>query len=214
MFPNITLRVHNGVSQLYRKGLKLNTPREENLRVRTRASGYYFQMKIEGKGGKFMILRLHGQRLRRTLLFATAVFFLAESSHALHDEGPAKGKFFLKSYSTTTFTMLSTFTTVVPFQCFFTSADIQACQGRKLRRLRKLSIDVDEVVDSSLTSSEGEVKGYVDQEADANPSERLFFTLWRTSTSTATVTTTSTNSSITISASAYCTYSGFTGPLC
>ncbi|XP_027214369.2 uncharacterized protein [Penaeus vannamei] len=150
----------------------------------------------------------------RTLLFVSAVVLLAESSRALQDEGPAKGKFFLKSYSTTTFTMLSTFTTVVPFQCFFTSDGVEDCQGRKLRRLRKLSIDVDEVVDSSLTSSKGEIKGDVEQEADANPSERVFFTLWRTSTSTATVTTTSTNSSITISASAYCTFSGFTGPLC
>ncbi|ROT75199.1 hypothetical protein C7M84_006283, partial [Penaeus vannamei] len=117
------------------------------------------------------------QTSQRTLLFVSAVVLLAESSRALQDEGPAKGKFFLKSYSTTTFTMLSTFTTVVPFQCFFTSDGVEDCQGRKLRRLRKLSIDVDEVVDSSLTSSKGEIKGDVEQEADANPSERVFFTL-------------------------------------
>ncbi|XP_042885846.1 uncharacterized protein LOC122262022 [Penaeus japonicus] len=150
----------------------------------------------------------------KALLFAVAIFLSAGSSKALQEEGPPKGKFFLKSYSTTTFTMLSTFTTVVPFQCFFTSAGVQACQGRKLRRLRKLSLDVDGVVDSSLASSESEVVGFADQESEADKSERIFFTLWRTSTSTATVTTTSTNSSITISASAYCTYSGFTGPLC
>ncbi|XP_042885850.1 uncharacterized protein LOC122262028 [Penaeus japonicus] len=154
----------------------------------------------------------------KLLVGVVAVVCLASLASASVEEevlqkSPEKAKFFVASYFTTTFTAISTFTTVEPFQCFFTSAGVQACTGRKLRRMRKLSVDIDGASDSGLASSEGDVSAVQSEDKDS-PAEKFFFTVWRTNTSTATVTTTSINSSITISASAYCTFSGFTGPLC
>nr|XP_027237053.1 uncharacterized protein LOC113828318 [Penaeus vannamei] len=155
---------------------------------------------------------------QKLLIGVAAVLCLASSAYALTEEevlqkSPEKARLFVASYVTSTFTAISTFTTVEPFQCFFTSANIQACTGRKLRRMRKLSVDIDNSSDSGLAPSEGGVSVMQSEEKDS-PAEKFFFTVWQTNTSTATVTTTSINSSITISASAYCTFSGFTGPLC
>ncbi|XP_047491143.1 uncharacterized protein LOC125040570 [Penaeus chinensis] len=155
----------------------------------------------------------------KRLIGLAAVLCLASSAYALTEEeevlqkSPEKARLFVASYFTSTFTAISTFTTVEPFQCFFTSAGVQACTGRKLRRMRKLSVDIDGSSDSGLSPSEGGASVMQSEDKDT-PAEKFFFTVWKTNTSTATVTTTSINSSITISASAYCTFSGFTGPLC
>ncbi|XP_066973305.1 uncharacterized protein [Macrobrachium rosenbergii] len=125
-------------------------------------------------------------------------------------EGPPKEKFFLKSYQTTTVTTLSIAVTTVPYFCIVTNA-APTCTGRNLRRKRKLDIGDAEQGELTLEKSIDEDPGEVSEPKDA---ERLFFTLWQSTTTTVTVTSTATNTSITISASGYCTFPGFNAPVC
>lgn len=96
------------------------------------------------------------------------------------------------------------------------ATDPDPCTARKLRRLRRREISVGDIPDPALSPSKDDLDDASSEaKGDVFPaSNKLFFTVWKTSTSTAVVTSTAINSSITISASAYCTYAGFTGPLC
>ncbi|XP_045623008.1 uncharacterized protein [Procambarus clarkii] len=132
------------------------------------------------------------------------------------DGGRNEEKFFIKNYSTTTETTISAVTSVIPYLCFYTgSTAASPCAGRKLRRSRRIPLNVDDFPGSlhaatDLASSGPE--GAPDEETIA--SDKFFFTLYRSVTTTVTVTTTSTNTSTTVSVSAYCTFAGFTGPVC
>ncbi|XP_042855789.1 uncharacterized protein LOC122242554 [Penaeus japonicus] len=118
-------------------------------------------------------------------------------------------KFFIKSYSTRTWTFVSSFTSTVFYTCYTTGNPAPvACMGRRLRRSRKLEIpigDQDEDLSSSLTEIE---------EKDDTTTGKLGFTVWSTSSTTVTVTTFSTNRSVTVSARVLCTYPGIMYNLC
>ncbi|KAK3892543.1 hypothetical protein Pcinc_003619 [Petrolisthes cinctipes] len=123
-----------------------------------------------------------------------------------------EGKLFLKSYSTTTWTFLSSFTSTIPYTCFATLNGQMACMGRRrLRRSR--NINIDSTADDSSVHSSGSEDETLDAEEKANE-EKFFFRLFRTVSSTATITTFSTNRSLTVSASAMCTFPGFTFTPC
>ncbi|XP_071537805.1 uncharacterized protein [Panulirus ornatus] len=146
----------------------------------------------------------------------TAVLVLAllctEAAATL--EGENEAKFFVKSYSTTTWTFLSSFTSTVPYTCFTTddtAANNMACSGRRLRRARKLTVDQDASQSDLISSSQAEDSIL----SDAAPNqEKFLFTIWRTSSTTATITTFSTNRSVTVSASIMCTFPGLQFNLC
>ncbi|XP_069994881.1 uncharacterized protein [Penaeus vannamei] len=141
-------------------------------------------------------------KLTATILVFTAMVCAAAASfEELKDESELNAKFFVKSYSTRTWTFVSSFTSTLFYSCYTSAAALQACQGRKLRRSRKLDIpikEVDEEISSSLTEAEDK----------QDTSEKLFFTVWSTSSTTVTVTTFSTNRSVTISVRLLCTYPG------
>ncbi|XP_047498474.1 uncharacterized protein LOC125045310 [Penaeus chinensis] len=126
----------------------------------------------------------------------------------LKDEPELNAKFFVKSYSTRTWTFVSSFTSTVFYTCYTSEeADFVACQGRKLRRSRKLDIPLGEV-DDELSSSLAEA------EEKQDTAEKLFFTVWSTSSTTVTVTTFSTNRSVTVSVRILCTYPGVMFNVC
>ncbi|XP_047497269.1 uncharacterized protein LOC125044587 [Penaeus chinensis] len=119
---------------------------------------------------------------------------------------------FYRTSTTVTFNVISTFTTVIPLTCY--KSNTNACQGRKLRRMKSTSGDFDKLLnkatlDSSVTEELTPEKETVD--LGDNPK---FLTVWKSTTTTYTVTTTSYNRGLTVSASAYCTYTGFSGPIC
>ncbi|XP_064089986.1 uncharacterized protein LOC135203993 [Macrobrachium nipponense] len=131
-------------------------------------------------------------------------------------EESADAKFFLKSYQTTTVTTLSIVLTTVPYFCAVTSLTegqvLEACTGRRLRRKRRFNIrDID--TDTKVRLEESMTEDVLPTvKEDGN--DRLFFTLWQSTTTTLTVTSTRTNTSITISASAFCTFANYNVPLC
>ncbi|XP_064089985.1 uncharacterized protein LOC135203992 [Macrobrachium nipponense] len=151
------------------------------------------------------------------LLGLIAAPALVHGSSEVKEEG-ANAKFFLKSYQTTTVTTLSVVLTTVPYFCAVTSTPaagppLGACTGRNLRRKRRVSIrEMDPEKSVQLEESTEDVPQAVKEEEDGN--ERLFFTLWQSTTTTVTVTSTRTNTSITISASAFCTFANYNVPLC
>ncbi|KAK8725193.1 hypothetical protein OTU49_010746 [Cherax quadricarinatus] len=114
-------------------------------------------------------------------------------------------KFFIKSYSTTTWTFLSSFTSTVPYTCYTTAAGVVACRGRRMRNSKRLFVERDADTFELLSSISGDD---VKEDDRLSESEKFFFTLWRTSSSTVTVTTYSTNRSVTVSVSVMCTYPG------
>ncbi|KAK3892542.1 hypothetical protein Pcinc_003618 [Petrolisthes cinctipes] len=123
------------------------------------------------------------------------------------DTDVGQGKFFFKSYSTRTRTVISSLVSTVPYTCF---SNVQAVTatcggGRKLRR-SKLFIQ-DSPLDTKLYSSTGEEEPMPEEE---KASEKFFFTIFRTLSSTATVTVFSTNRSVTVSVSLMCTETGAT----
>ncbi|KAK4319706.1 hypothetical protein Pmani_009363 [Petrolisthes manimaculis] len=124
-----------------------------------------------------------------------------------------EGKLFLKSYSTTTWTFLSSFTSTIPYSCFTAAAPPPvACMGRRrLRRSR--NINMDSTADDTSIHSSGSDDETLDAEEKANE-EKFFFRLFRTVSSTATITTFSTNRSVTVSFSAMCTFPGLTLNTC
>ncbi|XP_064089895.1 uncharacterized protein LOC135203885 [Macrobrachium nipponense] len=149
--------------------------------------------------------------LRGILLGLLVVPALVYGSSELEEE-PPKEKFFLKSYQTTTVTTLSIVVTTVPYFCAFTTAQLSVCTGRSLRRKRRLAMrDMDLGKIAHLEKSIDEVPEEPLEEKDL---DRLFFTLWQSTTTTVTVTTTATNTSITISALALCTFANYNVPLC
>ncbi|KAK8386186.1 hypothetical protein O3P69_010720 [Scylla paramamosain] len=127
------------------------------------------------------------------------------------------GKFFVnKARSTTTWTFLSSFTSIVPYTCYTTGMGTpEACMGRRLRRSRKLAADWEVSKDSARlygsTLEEGEDPLDSDRESKEG---KFFFQIWSTVSTTATVTTFSTNRSVTISVSILCTYAGITYNTC
>ncbi|XP_042210268.1 uncharacterized protein LOC121858099 [Homarus americanus] len=140
------------------------------------------------------------------------ICLLGSVAASLPEDDKGEAKFFVKSYSTVTWTFLSSLTSTVPYTCFTTDAAPEACPGRRRRRVKKLSLDTD--TDSayhSLTSSSGDM---IKPEDKTSPEEKFFFTLWKTSSTTVTITTFSTNRSITVSASVMCTYSGLVLNVC
>ncbi|XP_042885851.1 uncharacterized protein LOC122262029 [Penaeus japonicus] len=134
------------------------------------------------------------------------------------NESPLLEKFLLATHLTTTVTTLSTMTSVIPYFCFTTQAT--ACQGRRLRHSLPKGIDISGgdntpfLEDSKNTQQEetDELLGSLGGREEHK--EKIFFTIRTTSTTTATIVTTSTNRDITVSASTFCTYTGFTGPVC
>ncbi|XP_068218470.1 uncharacterized protein [Palaemon carinicauda] len=155
------------------------------------------------------------------LLVAFASFITAEGEEETQDildikkgfpPELQKEKLFFKSYVTATFTSLSILTSAQPYFCIQAS-NAEGCDGRKLRRRRKLNIDHSIASDDEthLDNSKGlpEVEEPKSDEG-ASGQEKFYFTIWTTSTTTVTVTTYSTNTSVTLSVSARCTYSGFT----
>ncbi|XP_069178510.1 uncharacterized protein [Procambarus clarkii] len=117
-------------------------------------------------------------------------------------------KFFIKSYSTTTWTFLSSFTSTVPYTCYRTY-QTSACQGRRLRRTRM----ADMTGDFKSFDLAGSLDDSAAQESESEK-EKFFFTLWRTASTTVTVTTYSTNRSVTVSISVACTYPGYVSNIC
>ncbi|XP_045623431.1 uncharacterized protein [Procambarus clarkii] len=132
------------------------------------------------------------------LLFLTST--AAEENNEKDDGGSGDAKFFVKSYSTTTWTFLSSFTSTVPYTCYTTGAGLAACSGRRLHRMKNAKLYLSSQDD--LKELDSSVLGDFDER------EKFFFTVWRTASTTATVTTYSTNRSVTISASIACTYPG------
>ncbi|KAG7175526.1 uncharacterized protein LOC121858091 [Homarus americanus] len=136
------------------------------------------------------------------------LLILSSMAEGVQEEGDGKeAKFFIKSYSTTTWTFLSSFTSTVPYTCYLSDDAAGDCAtGRRLRRSKKLSLNHEATVTDLLSSTD---EGSLDVlDGLSNQEEKLFFTLWKTSSSTVTVTTFSTNRSVTISASLMCVYPG------
>ncbi|KAK4319717.1 hypothetical protein Pmani_009374 [Petrolisthes manimaculis] len=136
------------------------------------------------------------------------------TSSTLPLEGSGKEKFFMKSFSTVTFISVSTSTTVVPFTCFHTVDPPDPCEGRKLRKAKQLYHKFEDLADDTQLDSSSDMNLQPTDERDISQDGKLFFTLMRSATSTVTTTSTSINISITVSASAFCTFAGFTGPIC
>ncbi|XP_071537802.1 uncharacterized protein [Panulirus ornatus] len=125
-------------------------------------------------------------------------------------------KFFVRSYSTTTWTFLSSLTSTIPYTCYTTgAANPPACMGRRRRRAKKLKLNLDDAfeMDEISSSSDGQVLAGEEEDGYSNK-EKFFFTLWRTSSTTFTITTFSTNRSVTVSVSVFCTYPGIALQLC
>ncbi|KAG7175524.1 hypothetical protein Hamer_G022061, partial [Homarus americanus] len=131
-----------------------------------------------------------------------------ETAQGTSEDGtPGEAKFFIKSYSTTTWTILSSLTSTIPYTCYDTGGVVPpACMGRRLRRSRGLSKNV-EIQDASdvFTSIDSTL---LSEEMESDPDQKFLFTVWRTSRSTATITTFSTNRSVTVSVSIACLYPG------
>ncbi|XP_045136338.1 uncharacterized protein LOC123519272 [Portunus trituberculatus] len=130
------------------------------------------------------------------------------------------GKFFVnRAASTTTWTFLSSFTSIVPYTCYTTGmGDVMACMGRRLRRSRKMATDWEMNLDSTRlygSNVEEEEEEEEPLESDRVSKEgKFFFRIWSTISTTATITTFSTNRSVTISVSILCTYPGITYNTC
>ncbi|KAK3892546.1 hypothetical protein Pcinc_003622 [Petrolisthes cinctipes] len=114
---------------------------------------------------------------------------------------------FFQSFSTTTWTFLSSFISTVPYTCYISAAvpaDNMDCVGRQTRRIRRSQLYPKLEDDEQLYDSLGEE---MTQTGDhINENEKFFFTLVRTSSTTVTITTFSTNRSVTVSASAMCQF--------
>ncbi|XP_064089894.1 uncharacterized protein LOC135203883 [Macrobrachium nipponense] len=149
--------------------------------------------------------------LRGMLLGLLVVPALVYGSSELEEEQP-KEKFFLKSYQTTTVTTLSLAVTTVPYFCAFTTSPLSVCTGRSLRRKRRLAMRAMEP--GKVTNLEKSVDEASEEALEEKDLDRLFFTIWQSTTTTVTVTTTATNTSITISALALCTFANYNIPLC
>ncbi|XP_042210270.1 uncharacterized protein LOC121858100 [Homarus americanus] len=142
------------------------------------------------------------------------LLILSSMAEGVQEEGDGKeAKFFIKNYSTITWTFLSSFTSTVPYTCYLSLAAAEGCAtGRRLRRSRSLSLNHEATVTDLLSSTD---EGSLDVlDGLSNQEEKLFFTLWKTSSSTVTVTTFSTNRSVTISASLMCIYPGIVANPC
>ncbi|XP_064089989.1 uncharacterized protein LOC135203995 [Macrobrachium nipponense] len=155
----------------------------------------------------------------KTVILALAVTCAVADRNADTEEDETnvglREKIIIASYGTTTYTEISTKTTVMPYTCYTTKA--QACQGRRFRRRQRATPILEEdtaALEATDLDTSKELPGEEAPSAEMSQKERLVFTVWQTTTTTATITTTSVNRSITISASAYCTYTGFTGPVC
>ncbi|KAL7631621.1 UNVERIFIED_CONTAM: hypothetical protein RMT77_018064 [Armadillidium vulgare] len=124
------------------------------------------------------------------------------------------GKILFKNYSTKTKTLLSFFTSTVPFTCFTVAANAVACTGR---RRRNLSLPID--LDIGDSNPEDELSsGIVDPKlTDLSPAAKkgkFQLTIWSTISSTLTITTYITNQHVTLSVSAQCTVGGVILPKC
>ncbi|KAK7066869.1 hypothetical protein SK128_011248 [Halocaridina rubra] len=156
-------------------------------------------------------------------VFCLASLASSNEAQEIGEEVQKNAKFFLISYSTVTWTFLSSFTSIIPYTCYTTAAVPVACQGRKRRRARKLTGDVslresqadldssvaDIIPPQEVGGSDGSVEG-----KDPSQQERFFFTLWSTASTTVTVTAFSTNRAITISVSGLCTINGVALNIC
>ncbi|ROT67406.1 hypothetical protein C7M84_014519 [Penaeus vannamei] len=158
------------------------------------------------------------------LASALALLLLAGNTRAEGDRQPEESPsnsersevkeklFFLASSTTYTVNAISSFTTVIPFTCFVSNTN--ACQGRKLRRMKSISGDFDKLLDKTSLDSSAAPELTLEKDTAHLGDTRKFFVVWRSTTTTHTVTSTSYNRAITVSASAYCTYVGFAEPLC
>ncbi|XP_063841664.1 uncharacterized protein LOC135089682 isoform X2 [Scylla paramamosain] len=116
-------------------------------------------------------------------------------------------------YSTTTEALISIITSVVPFVCYSTSGTT-GCVGKRRRRSVTPAIFLNTPRPDALDSSLLEDLDSGGEARENNRTDRFFFTVVKTTTSVFTFTSTSTNISITVSARAFCTFAGFTGPVC
>nr|XP_027214371.1 uncharacterized protein LOC113807330 [Penaeus vannamei] len=128
------------------------------------------------------------------------------------DDSPLREKFLMATHLTSTVTSLSTMTSVIPYFCFTTKAT--ACQGRRLRHTLPKSIALSSGDDVPFLEDSKNTKKEADELTGSLHSEKYFFTIRTTVTSTTIIVTTSTNRDFTVSASTFCTYTGFTGPVC
>ncbi|CAL4191220.1 unnamed protein product, partial [Meganyctiphanes norvegica] len=125
-------------------------------------------------------------------------------------------KNFLASYMTTTYTSLSTLTSVIPYTCYAATVPATACGARKRRALKIKSI-TDFDLESNLGSSllEGTQEDAIEGDrSSAAASEKVFFTVWQSSTTSLTFTSYSTNRSFTVSILRLCTVAGQAYNLC
>ncbi|XP_071538185.1 uncharacterized protein [Panulirus ornatus] len=131
------------------------------------------------------------------------------------EEKDENAKFFVRSYSTTTWTFLSSLTSTVPYTCY-TTGGATACSGRRRRRSKKLQLSIDDAqgVDDLSSSGADEHSASERDDDDSSLQDKFLFTLWKTSSTTVTITTFSTNRSVTVSVSIYCTYQGIALQLC
>ncbi|KAG7175528.1 hypothetical protein Hamer_G022065, partial [Homarus americanus] len=87
------------------------------------------------------------------------LLILSSMAEGVQEEGDGKeAKFFIKSYSTTTWTFLSSFTSTVPYTCYLSGGGLEgvigACAGRRLRHSKKLSSNHEATVTDLLSSTE------------------------------------------------------------
>ncbi|XP_037778092.1 uncharacterized protein LOC119574891 [Penaeus monodon] len=148
-------------------------------------------------------------KITTSFVVVALVSCLATAEESTPNESEHEAKFFLKRYSTRTWTFLSSFTSTVLYTCYSKPPGLDACKKRKLRRIRKMdSLSEEPEVDLAGSLGDDELG---EEKTDG---EKAFFRVWVTSSTTVTVTTYSTNRSVTVSAFALCSYNGVVLNIC
>ncbi|XP_063585253.1 uncharacterized protein LOC134762637 [Penaeus indicus] len=149
-------------------------------------------------------------KITTSFVVVALVSCLAAAEESPQNEAEHEAKFFIKRYSTRTWTFLSSFTSTVLYTCYSTGDPFEPCKKRKLRRIRKMDVSLPEEPEVDITGSLGDDE-LGEEKTDG---EKAFFRVWVTSSTTVTVTTYSTNRSVTVSAFALCSYNGVVLNIC